>query len=229
MISIGKKSILKPSYKPLIITGGLIALVLLAIYLIGNYSVNRYKEQTAEIDEAQVVANTLEEKFNELDSVKNQIQEQAAVASLGIPGKSPALSMLVVVKSLANENSVDISDLTVAGGAGEDTKTANVSIGVEGEFASVVNFTKEIKTYYPLSTIGEIDASLADNQASVDVSVSGYYADLPKTLPNVSSPIDKLTTEDYDTILQLSGLKKPPVITSLTPSLTTPRSNPFSL
>lgn len=232
MIESGK-SVLKPSYKSILIPIGLIVLILLLVYLVADYSYKRVLKQNEDIAEAQRIENILDEKLSELESTKDQLPRYVEVASLSIPEKTPALAMLIVTKQLADENGVFLDDLSMSKGAGEETKTAILDIGVIGEFESVVMFTKEIKTYYPLSTIGEMDVDFVGDQTGVDVKVSGYYADFPETLPDIEVPMEKITSENYNTLSSLSSLKKPP-FTNLTPYLNDPnlndtRENPFSL
>ena len=145
MIETGK-SVLKPSYKSLLIPLGLIVLILLLIYLVGDYSYKRVQKQNEDIAEAQRIENILDEKLTELEITKNQLPRYVEVASLSIPEKSPALAMLIVTKQLADENGVLLEDLSMSKGANEGTKSATLDIGVVGNFDSIVRFTKEIKT-----------------------------------------------------------------------------------
>jgi hypothetical protein len=228
MINFGSKGVLVPSYKTVIIPAGLIILVLLLGYLVVDYSVGRINKQNEDINEAKMLENTLNEKLTELNSTKEQLPRHVEIASLSIPGKTPALAMMIVIKQLAEEKGVVIDELSLSGGSGADTKTASFTIGVSGDFTAVVGFTKEIKTFYPLSTIGDMEVNFAGESSTVDVRVVGYYADFPSTLPAIEAPIDKLTSDNYETLSKLSNLKKPP-FTDLTPNLTDPRENPFSL
>jgi len=193
-----------------------------------------------------MVMTTKASYLQDLD--QNQLGKRVRELEQVFPSKKPALELLNSLSSLAQEDGVQLSAVTLKPGklveespAQETTKASTgggqmqsflLDFSVNGEVEKVNGFIKDLERTAPLTKIEDLTIAIQGSREKeqnlnlrLGLSVRVYYQSLPKTIPPIEAPIVHLTSEEEVILDQLSLFKFFPLETL--PSVTMGKEDLF--
>ena len=200
----------------------ILVLGLVAYFSLKN-GIRKIKTQDEQISKLNGEKVVLEEKLKILKENQSLVGESVSKLSLALPPKNPVLYYLIQFKDLkANTTDVNMTDYKIT------SNGADIKYGVTGEISKVADFIRKTTTIAPLLTISKISLNFLDADLDASIDAAGHYAAFPENIPDITTPLEKVTQEDMKTLQVLSALIYPSfnIMTSTGPF---DRSNPFGL
>jgi hypothetical protein len=194
----------------------------------GQFIFGKISEEQVKIEELKNTNIKLEAKKNVLSAQDRQtllLQTQAAV--LAVPGESPALAALSSANSLANENSVQLTDFRVNSKSDKTGTSAQLTLNTEAPLPTTIRYLNDLKNTTPLVKIQEIAATVQGGIARAKITLLSLWSPLPTNLGKSEAPLEPLSSADSQIVQKLQDLKKPSAKASAE-SKPQGRTNPFS-
>jgi hypothetical protein len=141
------------------------------------------------------------------------------------PSKKPSLELLYSLRSLALEDMVSLSSLSLKpgligvksgknkdqGGSEEykdEVQDFTVDFSVSGESSKVFNFIKDLQKTAPLMKIESLQLSILDSNPTammvgIKLNVRVYYQEQPPTIPAVDVPVQELSSQEKKLLSEL--------------------------
>ena len=217
-----------------ILSGPIIVIIMvisLSVVVFKNaYSQVRVKlRQYNEAKQSEVALN---EKLNILREVRVGVLDQADATLIALPSENPAALIVSNLRTSASEKVITIKELKIVGlREDEDIKNMEIKVSTENqEFPSFVSFLKDLVNSAPIQSVKSLEVqkrSIGDNLFSGELEINVYWANLPITLPELTLPIQELTSDQQLVLVKMQSLKKP-VFTTLPPQVPKERPNPFN-
>lgn len=201
--------------------------VIILFVLVGNFGVSKVKNIQAEVKTAEISEKTLTQKLDILKTLSEEVPKTALVNS-AVPGSNPSLAVIGQLKNVAIINTVILSSIKANSGSTDPSglNIVSISFNAMGARSQIFSFLNDLSKIAPITTITSVKMSELAGATDADISVKTYWAELPKTIPSVTTPISDLTTDEKRILSEVSGLTQPN-FTQLTPSQTDINSNPF--
>jgi hypothetical protein len=188
----------------------LFIVIILFIYA-GNYSFSKAVDLKSKIKSAQKSETILAQKLNVLQTISATAESGARIASLAVPATNPSLSTTSQLRNLAGVNGIIISAIKSSiGSAGTSgLNQTTVSFNVDGPRAQVFRFLSDIGKIAPISLVDKIRITENAGVVMAEISVKSFWADFPKTIPSLTTPISDLTSAEKETLTKILGLTQP--------------------
>ena len=153
----------------------------------------------------------------------------ADAATIAMPDKNPSLIALSQLKTLAENNGLNLSEIKIGSKTSDKSGTFKTTILFEAEGAlfQVLNYLVSIKSMAPLSVINRVDITQRGEVIRASVSLVVFWAPLPTKLPAISEPVRELSADETNLITELSNLEEP-LFTEVLPAAPSGRIDPFS-
>jgi Tfp pilus assembly protein PilO len=205
-------------------------LVIAALFLVvGKFSLSQIANLRSEIGDAENKQSILSNKLHILDSISKDPTANADQVLFALPKSNPTLQVVSQLKLLAVQNSLVLDSIRSAEGSSGSNNISSVKItfNVMGAREQVALFIKAIETVAPITFVGRVDITENAGLEIAAVSVSSFYAPLPKTLPSVTEAVTDLNASEKSMLSQVNTLIRPSFseITTATPSGL--NANPF--
>lgn len=176
----------------------------------------------------------LEERLSTLRTVQVEVENSSNIVTSALPQNNPAILIISNLKSLASENEVLIEDLRINSASGgiwsEDLNTAIVSVTVSGNYEGILEFIDKLQTISPIVNLSSLSLSQGNSgELSIDVSLYGFYSDLPKELPAIDTPLAGLSDTEKGIISVLKDNLRPTLQSGVFSNEEKGRENPFEL
>jgi|GEM_PF-2382256 len=212
-------------FKPLAILVTMLILVIVVLNIAFS-RVNAQKENIAKEEKNQEI---LLNKRDLLTALKSESLSYADFTTTALPNGNPALIFLSQLKSVSEEHSVTIQNLTA--GAETSNKTGvqllDMSFDVEGQVLDVLRFLKTLETEIaPIATVSNARVTELAGAARAETSVFVYFSEFPTKLSALTEPITEFTNEEVDLLNTLTNLRQPAFL-ELEPKVEGIRINPF--
>lgn len=203
--------------------GLLFFLTFVTIRVISNQIASQRNKLLTQLKKEQI----LEQKTELLRNLDTTLVTRADLTSFALPSQNSSFVTISQLKNLASENLISITNLKV----GAETKEGNISgadIGfdAEGPMESVLLFLKRIGEVAPIILIDKAQLNDTGGISRATLKVKVFWADLPKTLPAISEPLNDLTNEEKEILVKIIELS-PPDFSILEPEVPRENSNPF--
>lgn len=199
-----------------------------------NYHWGNISQVRSSISKEQKQEEVLSDRLNTLRQVQVEVEDASDLATTALPQNNPSIFIINNIKNLALANSAVVLNLqtTASSSDSELTNKVRIDFEIEGSYSGILSFIKQIQTYSPVVNLSDLSISNQNNELTANISLEGYFADVPKTLPPIDSPIDGLTDEEKATISVIKDYTQPSlrgVQNIPTGSGEVGRENPFSL
>lgn len=212
--------------KPLGILALIVALFVGSFYF-GLGQINKIRTQ---IDASKKDQKVLATKVSVLRNITNVLPTDISFVDVALPAKGIALYGMSQVKTQANLLGLTIADLRTGGVIQEKDGLSRISISfdVTGDEQTIYNYLAMFPKMLPLMKVDKLSLSKIDGITSATVTLSAFSGDLPKKIPSLVTPVTDLTSEEVETLNEISGFSQPQFLLP-SPTIETPKDNPFNL
>jgi Tfp pilus assembly protein PilO len=211
--------------KPLIF----VSVLLLLFILLFTIGVNQVRSLIDKNNGLKVTQTTLSQKVAVLQKVSTIISGDTTFLDVVIPSKGAILYGLSQVKNQAAGNTLLLSNIKT--GAQSDEKggvsKATITFDAEGQASSIYQFLNSFSKSLPIMTIDKVKISNSGSSLRATISLGVYSAELPKTIPSVSSNTAQLTTDEMNLLKELVTYTLP-IFVEPKPQDTPAKSDPFN-
>jgi hypothetical protein len=221
---------LPESVRQTITAGFPLFLVIIFFIFVGKYSVSKVTDLRSRIESAQNSEMILTQKLNVLQTISATAESGARVASLAVPATNPSLIVVSQLRKLAIANGVVLSAIKSTTGEAVTTglNQATISFTTDGARSQVFSFISSIDKIAPISLVSKIEITEGGGVLRADIGIKTFWADIPKTIPSVTTPISDLTSAEKETLTKILGLIQP-TFTEVAPIQGVGNPNPFGL
>lgn len=194
-----------------------------------SFGLGEISKLTSKIDEVKAEENLLNQKVFVLGKVTEVVSDNTTFLDLAIPSRAPTLYGLSQIKNLATKNNLLVSGIRtgasvpVPGGISSNS----ISFDVEGSEVDLYNFIASFKSSMPIMNVDKLKISSISPIARAYITVNVYSAELPKSIPSVSTSVQDFTAEEIETIRTLAGYTMPVFIEPKSTEVT-PKEDPFN-
>lgn len=218
-------------YKPFVLPVLTFAVVVVLSSTLGKFLLEKIFEARSQITSLESQNRLLEAKQQLLSSFSDEeVKRQTGAVSLAVPSESPSIPLLSLVRTLANENAVVISDFRVEESQ-EAKKTARqvqASFSGQGSIFSIISFLRSVGDSVPLTKVSGIKFTVSGINIDAKLTVVSSWAPVPQELGKVENPIEGISSAEKELLGKLSGLKKPQIFVSSGGSEPAGKPDPFS-
>lgn len=206
---------------------GLLAVLVVLAVVVLRLATTQIPSQRSKLTLQLQKEQVLEQKTELLRVVESEAQNQAQVLSFALPSQNSSFVAVSQLKFLAAQELIILTNLKI----GAETKDGNIassdiSFDAEGALPSVLNFLEGISGVAPIMTIEKIQINQAQGAARANVRLKVFWAELPKTLPKITEPINDLTDEEKEILTHIFELT-PPGFVFLEPQAPRENLTPF--
>lgn len=151
----------------------------------------------------------LQERVEELKAFEPQVakvSEQKII--LALPPSDPLLVAVSQIRSLAREQNLFLSNLSVydsATGPTTDLGSVAINFGLEGSQQDMLNYFEDLLYSVPLMDFITVSVERINNNLEAQVTIRAYWSPYPESLPSVTSPIEPLTQAELEVIDKING------------------------
>jgi hypothetical protein len=216
------------SIRQTVIAGAPLLIVIILFAVVGNFGVSKVLKVRSEIESAQNTEQTLTQKLNLLKTLSSDAALKSGIVTSAVPDSNPSLTVSSQLKTMAGVNGVILSAIKSSVGSVNSSglNDVNITFSVEGARQQVFSFLESVAKISPITITNKISISEVMGLVKADINVKSYWADFPKTIPSVTTPITDLTTAEKEILANISGLTQP-IFTEVTPSQGEINPNPF--
>ncbi len=221
-------------YKGLFAPLAIAMVLIVSIFLAGNFLFNGIATVRSEAEELRGKVNTLQSRLATLQAAEKSVRNSVGVASFAIPEKNPSILVTKQLRNLATERGVTISDFSVAAATsleGEAVSSYTINFTASApDYDTLANYISELSRLLPLVNLGSLTMKGGVvSGVEAQISLLAYSASYPETLPSLEDPLSGLALGEEEVLKTLGEFSSPAVSSPLAPSEVTPRVNPFSL
>lgn len=203
-----------------------LSILIISTILIG---INQYSSVTSKIEDSKNVQLGLNKKLGTLQSIPDALSGDTTFLDVALPHKTAVLYGTSQIKLQSTKNNLVVSNIKT-GAATEESGTilkTPISFDVEGDESSIYDFFQSFKKVLPLMNISRVKVSKSGSATRASALLNVYSADLPKTIPSISSSVNELTAEEIKTLKDISQYTLPTFIEPEVQTIT-PKADPFN-
>ena len=205
------------------------------IYLVQKL-VDQYKKNILTESEVNVLAS----KVNNLKAINTQeIQESAKIAVLALPDAPQALSVVNTIRTLAQENGIEVLNIRLNVSKkekfGANLGSLDLLVELSGSPVSSKNFMGDIERTFPISYIKNGVFTNDKGLVKFNVVVQTFSKKLPSEIPSPTASLPEFSSDEEELLADILELSKsqtfalPPSVDSpIISDSGVPRPNPFS-
>lgn len=193
--------------KPLIILG-VTAIMLILVFTIG---LNKVKDLVTKNNDSINSEEQLRKKVAILEEVPTVISGDTTFLDIVIPSKTPVLYGIAQIKNESIKNNLQISNIKTGAAIATDggANKSSITFDVIGEKASIYNFINSFSKTLPLMKVEKVKMTGLSTATQANISLNVFSANLPKTIPAVTSVTNDLTTEEISILKELATYSMP--------------------
>jgi len=202
---------LPESTRQIIVAAFPLFLVIIFFIFVGKYGIAKVTDLRSQIKTAQNSETVLTQKLNILQTISSTAESGVRAASLAVPEANPSLIVVSQLRNLALGNGVIISAIKSTMGTADLTglNQAIISFTVNGTREQAFKFLVSIDKIAPISLVDKIRLTEVGGALQADIGIKAFWADFPKTIPSVTTPISDLTPAEKETLTKILGLIQP--------------------
>ena len=203
--------------------------VLVLFFLVAKFGIPKVADLRSRIASATISRNVLTQKVAVLQTVSGTVGNFSSTAATALPDSNTSLAVISQLKNLAIINGILVSGIKSGTEVKDTTGLSRVDVNfkVAGNRTQITAFLKGISGFAPITTVGRIKIEESGGVTTADVAVSSYWAPLPKTLPSTDQALSDLTADERTILASITSLSQPSFST-VSPSVSGGRSDPFS-
>lgn len=188
----------------------LIAVIVL-FALVGKFAIAKAVDYNNQIKVLEKDRNTLTEKLSLLKIVADSFSEGATTVSLALPSQNPSIMTISQLKNLSAQTGIAMLGMKAGAEVKDNSglKRVDISFEVDGAKPDIIEFVNKIKTISPITIVDKIKISEVNGATRANVTVKSFWADLPKTIPNLTQQVTDLTDKEEQTLMEVSLLTTP--------------------
>lgn len=210
------------------------AIVTVAIVAEISFIYNRVSSVRQEISLKEQEVQRLQERVSTLQNFENFISaENTSSVTVALPPQNSALLVTSQIRNEAAELGVVIEDLSlsITPSLMEDFTALGIEFDISGDYESISLLISNISEMTPLINIKSIDIESTREEILASIEMESYWSPYPESLPPVTQTINGVTPEEQSILNQIASFQSPAfqASTTLTPTETEPRENPFAL
>lgn len=201
---------LSPSAKIYIRTFGLLGVLAVLGIIVFRVASTLIPSQKNKLSTQLQKVQALSQKAELLGTVDVEAQNQAELISFALPSQNASFVAISQLRSLAAQEGIVLTNIKV----GAETKdgsllVADIAFDAEGALSAVLNLFEGISRVAPIMTVERIQANQAQGAVRANVRLKVFWAELPKTLPQIAEPINDLTSEEREILTRIFELTPP--------------------
>lgn len=185
-----------------------IIILLIAIVVIG---MSQVKDVISRTNDSQKVELSLNQKVSVLQKVFDVLPGDTTFLDVVVPSRAAVLYGLSQVKNQALKYNLVISNLKT--GSPSPVKDgiykSTISLDIDGDEASVYSFLDSFSKTLPLMNIDKVKLNKTATAISASTTLTVFSAQLPKTIPSVTTEASTLSTEEITLLKELSTFDLP--------------------
>lgn len=242
------RRLLRPESRNFVFTIGLILLV--GVGLVGGVPViqliwdqnKELSDKKAEIEKLRIKKDQLATLAltNATPGVTIGVKENAQIATRALPEKPQVLAVVNSIRTLAQQNSLEIATIRSGADSKQKTKDSQNTIVIftelSGPVTTLANFVLQLKDKFPATYI---ESGKLDNESGfvkLAINIRLLNKSFPSELQVSSQPLPELTKKEVELLAKLQEIaNREPVPVSSSPlnnapidTLDSGRSNPFA-
>ena len=200
------------------------------LYVVGGrILIDQIKATREKIARLEKETSVFEEKVSILQDFSATSSNYINIVSTALPDQNAGITFISQIKRGTQLVPVVISNINAGSPlAEEELSKAQINFDVDGSLAEVMNFVQYVSRVSPLSRIEKIRINQTATAARATVTASVFWASFPEKLPDITQPIDQLSADEQTMLADLAK-RVQPVFLRFTPTVTTPRADPFNL
>lgn len=219
-------------YKPYVVPLASIVVLLVLLVVGGIFLLRTVGSIRRDITRLSEERDVLEGRETVLRSSVQQVNAFSDTALLALPDTNPGLVLSSQFRTRALELGLEIVELNVSDRAvagSEDLEAVNLNAEVSGDYELVVELLSFMSRSLPLANLERVQLESEFGGDTAAISMIGFWAPLPRELPEITSPLDGLSDSEVQVLDRLSGFSEPALFRLPPPSETVSSGNPFSL
>ena len=203
-------------------------IVIILFVIVGKFGVPKVLEVRSKVESAQKTEKVLTQKLSLLQTLSSDSGVKMNIVSVALPDANPAVAAMSQLKSLALNQGVVLHGITSNAGAVGASGLNEVSIKftLDGGRQQIFSYLNEIAKIAPITSVRKVAMTESAGGVSADINVVSYWAQFPKTIPAVDTPVEDFTAADKNILSDLSALIQP-VFFEMIPSSGDINPNPF--
>lgn len=231
MQQINLRKLLPPNISVLFVPVVVFLFVITLFVMVLNKGYFQINTEIENLKTSQNKEKSLKDKLDKLKDVSPGTLDASNSVVVALPDKNSGLLLISQVRLFSNKNSLVLKkvELNQASEVSEGLSKMELSGEFEiSDYPSLVSLLKDMKSSAPISSIDKLNVKLSkENIFEAEVDFSSYWGDLPKQLPDITEPFQKLTSEEEDLLNKITKLNRPE-FTILPPTSPGQRENPFN-
>lgn len=206
-------------------------LVIIVLFIIlGQFGFGKISQIQNQISTAENENKVLTQKLDILRNVSEIGEAGADSVVAALPESNPSLFVWSQLKNLASTEGVTISELKASnpniGTTGPSS--ANILFTLSGTRDQIKSFLGKISMFAPIAVVDKIKiAESAPGASTATITVKSFWAPFPLKIPAISDPITALTSEEQQTLQEVSNLIQPTI--NIVPAVGGGKVDPFSI
>jgi hypothetical protein len=203
-------------------------IVIILFIFVGNFGVSKVMGLRGQIQSAEALQATLTQKLAILQTLSATAASAAPLALGAVPDTNPALSTISQLKILALQEGIVLSGIRSSSGVSSTNgmNEASIVFSADGTLPKILSFLNDTAKVAPIMIVDRIAMTESLGIVRAELGVKSYWAELPKTIPSVDSPVTDLTASEKATLTKVSALTQP-IFTQAVPSQGGTNPNPF--
>jgi hypothetical protein len=218
----------------LIVPLGIIFMVIVLMIISIKIIFDKISALNQELSDNQKTENMLKLKLTSLQAVDPALVNQSEISTLALPGSNSALDAVSQIRNQAKITNVVISNLSsnnLGSPPGTNVNSTELNFNADGNFIDIANFINKIKNSTPINRFDTIKISSQNSISNSSYRLSAimfvFWSPLPKTIPAITEPLEKLDPEETKVLSQISILQRPTTNGSAPSSVGVGKTNPF--
>jgi len=232
MLGLTYKGFVKPNVKVLLVPVlmNLILIILFAFSIQNIYS--RAILERKKLTEQEKRIEVLKTKLDLLKEVQDKVLEESNSAVVAIPKSDIALLKMYQISLLAKKYGVTVTEKTASSlepAEGDKAVLGVFRFTVTGDFGNTLSFLENLEKVAPISVLNDISIDKQEELVSMKANISSFWSPLPKQIPSLTEPINRLSNQEQEILTKISTLENPTFSeTGLSPSGPYTREDPFN-
>jgi hypothetical protein len=188
----------------------LIVIVILFI-VVGQFGISRIIDIKKQIQDSEKDLVVLTQKLDILRSLSGSVSQDVQVSSVVLPDTNPSLIAMTQIKVMGSNNGIVVSGFKSGSAKDNPTGVSSVDILFQavGTRTQIIAFLKDVSKFAPITIVDKLNITESSGTTQADVSVKTFWSALPKSIPEITSPITDLTAAEKKVLTDVEMLTKP--------------------
>jgi hypothetical protein len=186
-------------------------IVIILFIFVGNFGISKVLGLRGQIQSSEALQATLTQKLTILQTLSATAASGSTFALNALPDTNPAISTIGQLKILALQEGIILSGIKSSGGvsATSGMNEASITFSADGALPKILSFLNDTTKVAPIIIVDRIAMSESLGTIRAEIGVKSYWADLPKTIPSIDSPVTDLTASEKATLSKITALTQP--------------------